>query len=81
MAAVLQAYNQTCAAGLSPGRSWLARAAPRRKLAFQDGLLAGGRYNHIEPYGTGNNDYSDCQVHPYAGLYTELFQPGRTLAV
>ena len=84
IAAVVLAYNQACASALPPGRSWLALARPRRRLAFQGGLLAGGRYNRIEPqayYGLGENECSDCQVHPYAGLYAELLQPSRTFAV
>lgn len=80
MAAVVQAYTAGCAAGAQPGRSWLAQAVPRRRLAFQGGLLAGARYNRIEPQGFGNGDCSDCQAHPYAGLYAELLQPSRTFA-
>ena len=81
IAAVVQAYNGTCTAVSGPGRNWLAQAKPRRRLAFQGGLLAGGRYNRTETQGSGDGDCSDCQVHPYAGLYAELFQPSRTFAV
>ncbi|MCI1189192.1 hypothetical protein MON38_17345 [Hymenobacter sp. DH14] len=84
MAAVVQAYDKACAGSTLPGRSWLAQARPRRRLAFQGGLLAGGRYNRTELlgyYGLSQSDCSDCQMHPYAGLYAELLQPSRTFAV
>lgn len=81
IASVVQAYQAACAAGTSPGRSWLASAAPRRRLAFRGGLLAGGRLNRIAPLVSSNSRCSDCQVHPYAGLYAELLQPGRAFAV
>ena len=82
LGAVVQAYNAACASSSPPGRSWLAQANPRRRLAFQGGVLVGGRYNRIEPQSYySDGACSDCQVHPYAGLYGELFQPSRTFAV
>ncbi|MBF9140971.1 hypothetical protein [Hymenobacter properus] len=78
--AVVQAYNEACAH--QPGRNLLELAHPRRKVAFQGGLLAGVRYNRIE---SGSLHYegacTDCQPHPFAGLYSELLQPGRNIAV
>ena len=84
VAAVVQAYNSACAPATLPGRSWLAQAKPRRRLAFQGGLLAGLRYNSFR------NGYelipetvpcTDCQPRPFAGLYADLLQPGRTKAL
>ena len=84
IAAVVQAYNSACAPGTLPGRSWLALATPRRRLALQGGLLAGLRYSYFR------NGYeripetmpcTDCQPRPFAGLYADLLQPGRTNAL
>ena len=84
IAAVVQAYNSACAPDAIPSRSWLAHATPRRRLALQGGLLAGLRYSHFR------NDYeripetmpcTDCQPRPFAGLYADLLQPGRTKAL
>ena len=84
VAAVVQAYNKECASAVPAGRSWLAQATPRRRLALQGGLLAGVRYNYFK------NGYerlpetmpcTDCQPRPFAGLYADLLQPGRTRAL
>ena len=82
VAAVVQAYNNACAPA-TPGRSWLAQATPRRRLALQGGLLAGLRYNYFR---NGSEilpetlPCTDCHPRPFAGLYAELLQPGRTKA-
>lgn len=82
LAAVVQAYNLTCTPSQQPGRSWLQRAAPRRRLSFQGGVLVGARYNRVEnSSGFAGGPCVDCQVRPFAGLYAELFQPSRTSAV
>ncbi|WP_158010080.1 hypothetical protein [Hymenobacter glacialis] len=80
--AVIQAYNSACGPERQPTKSWLLQATPRRKIALQAGLLAGVRYNRIESnFYTANGDCVDCRPHPSAGLYAELFQPSRTVAV
>jgi len=78
VAAVVRAYNDACAPAPQPTRSWLDQTRPRRRTAFQGGVLVGGRYNRIE--GT-DGTCIDCQTHPFGGLYGELFQPSRTFAV
>ncbi|MDO7846323.1 hypothetical protein Q5H92_08150 [Hymenobacter sp. M29] len=79
LADVVQAYNEAYAK--QPGRSLLALARPRRRVAFQGGVLAGMRYNRIE---SGSLYYAgactDCQPRPFAGLYGEVLQPGRAVA-
>lgn len=82
LATVVQAYNQTCSPTHQAGRSWLAQAGPRRRMALQGGLLAGLRYNRIEaPFNVATGACVDCVPHPYAGLYAELLQPNRTGAL
>jgi len=80
--AVAQAYNETCSPSHQPGRSWLAQAQPRRQLALQLGLLAGLRYNRIRsPASLTAPPCTDCEIHPFGGLYTELLLPSRMVAV
>ncbi|GAB3295463.1 hypothetical protein GCM10027511_09260 [Hymenobacter humi] len=82
LVAVVQAYNQQCDSSHQPGRNWLNQAAPGRAVSLQGGVLLGGRYNIIEsPTGGPGSDCSDCQVHPFGGLYADLFLPGRSTAV
>ncbi|MET4076266.1 hypothetical protein [Hymenobacter sp. UYCo722] len=84
VAAVVQAYNQMCAPTAPLSRSWLAQATPRRRLALQGGLLAGLRYNNFRNgYATLPETMActDCQPRPFAGLYADLLQPGRTSAL
>ncbi|MGI4873763.1 MAG: hypothetical protein ACRYFX_21600 [Janthinobacterium lividum] len=81
LAAVAQAYATSCSPARQPARSWVALARPRRRGAFQGGLLAGVRYNHIEsPASQLVGTCTDCLVHPFGGLYAELLQPSRTTA-
>lgn len=85
LAAVVQAYNQSCGPTSQPGRSWLRPATSRHRTALQGGLLAGLRYNRIESTAALLNVATgacvDCQPHPYMGLYAELLQPSRTGAL
>ena len=85
LAAVVQAYNQTCSPAHQSGRSWLPQALSRHRAALQGGLLTGLRYNRIErttaPISVATGACVDCQPHPYAGLYAELLQPSRTSAL
>ena len=87
LATVVQAYNQSCSPAHRPGRSWLQQAMPRHRVAFQGGVVAGLRYNRVESRSSGTpinlvtGACVDCQAHPYAGLYAELLQPGRTAAL
>jgi hypothetical protein len=81
---VIQAYNRECSPARQAGQNWLLRqpSTARRRLAFQGGVLAGLRYNRIEsPSANVNGPCVDCGVHPFAGLYAELLQPGRNTAV
>lgn len=80
LAAVLQAYATTCGPTRQPARSWLAQAAPRRRGAFQAGVLAGARFNRLESPSAGVAGYTDGGLHPFGGLYAELLQPSRTTA-
>ena len=82
LSSVVQAYNETCNPPHRPGRSWLAQAKPRRRLAFQGGVLVGVRYNHIESLAANlESFYPDSRLRPMAGLYAELFQPSRKVAI
>ena len=84
VAAVVQAYNQACALTGPAGRSWLAQAQLRRRLAFQGGLLAGLRYNHFRDGAEllpQTLPCTDCQPRPFAGLYADLLQPGRNTSL
>ena len=82
LVATVQAFNQACGPTHQPGRSWLAQASLRRRVAFQAGVLVGGRLNHISsPSYYLGDACTDCQVHPFGGLYAELFQPNRIAAV
>lgn len=78
LAAVVQAYNQTCSTARSVGLDRIPVAVPRRQVAFQGGVLAGVRYNGIpaEP----SNNCLDCVIRPNAGLYAEVLLPGRRTA-
>ncbi|QKG54143.1 hypothetical protein [Hymenobacter sp. BRD67] len=81
LAEVAQAYAISCAPGKQPAQSWLSQAVPRRKGAFQAGVLAGVRYNHMaSPSFVLTEGCHDCQVHPFGGLYAELLQPSRITA-
>ena len=83
LGAVAKAYARNCAPAGPPLRSWLARAAPRRRVAFQGGVLAGGRFNRIESASAllAGGECTDCRPHPFGGLYAELLSPGRTSAL
>ena len=85
LAAVVQAYNQTCSPLLRPGRSWVTQAVARRRMALQGGVLGGLRYSRMEritaPIGLATGECVDCQPRPYAGFYAELLQPNRTSAL
>ncbi|WP_151086714.1 hypothetical protein [Hymenobacter baengnokdamensis] len=81
LAEVAQAYAVSCTPGKQSAQSWLAQAAPRRKGAFQAGVLAGARYNNIaSPASSLTEGCTDCAVHPFGGLYAELLQPSRITA-
>jgi hypothetical protein len=80
--AVAQTYATTCTPSKQPSRNWLAQAEPRRRGAFQAGVLAGLRYNHIgspSPMLT-EPSHAGYQLLPFGGLYAELLQPSRTSA-
>ncbi len=83
LAAVAQAYATECSPGRQPARSWLALTKPRRRGAFQGGVLAGVRNNHIgsPALALAEAPCVGCQVLPFGGLYAELLQPGRTTAI
>jgi len=80
LSAVVQAYATACSPARQPARSWAAQAAPRRRGAFQAGVLAGVRYNHLESPSYAIAGCTDCGLHPFGGLYAELLQPSRTSA-
>ncbi|MEJ7662614.1 MAG: hypothetical protein WKG07_25145 [Hymenobacter sp.] len=81
LGAVAQAYATSCAPAGPALRSWLAPAEPRRRTAFQGGVLAGGRLNRTQsPAYMVSDEYVDSQFHPFGGLYAELLQPSRTTA-
>ena len=85
LASVVQAYNTSCSTARRPGRDVLAQAVVGHKVAFQGGLLTGARFNHTSPISDLTRPISqvciDCQLHPFAGLYAEVFQPARTTAI
>jgi hypothetical protein len=78
---VAQAYASTCTPSQQPARSWLTQAVPRRRSAFQAGLLAGVRYNYINSPSTMLTETSiGHQLLPFGGLYAEVLQPSRITA-
>lgn len=80
LVAVVQTYNEACAHQL--GSNLFEQATSRHRVAFQGGLLAGMRYNRIESSSLRyQGKCTDCRPRPYAGLYGELLQAGRTMAV
>ncbi|WP_201980209.1 hypothetical protein [Hymenobacter rubidus] len=79
--AVVQRYNQACGPDRRAGRSWLAVAAPRRRVSVQGGLLAGVRYNHLENTSVDFTGCTDCEARPFGGLYAEVLLPSRRTAV
>jgi hypothetical protein len=82
LAAVAQAYAGSCAAGAGPVRSWLTLAQPRRRIAFQGGVLAGLRYHLLESTAYELvGERTDGRLHPFGGFYAELLQPSRTTAI
>lgn len=79
LGAIAQAYAASCAPAGPPLRSWLAQAEPRRHVAFQGGVLAGGRINYTQsPAYVMGDGYVDYQPHPFGGFYSELLMPNRT---
>ncbi|MDO7846322.1 hypothetical protein Q5H92_08145 [Hymenobacter sp. M29] len=82
LSAVVLAYNTACSPTHQPGHNVLAEAKPRRRLAFQGGVLAGARYNRTESNAAElAGTCVDCAVHPFGGLYAEVLQPSRTAAI
>lgn len=84
VAAVVQSYTQACSPARAPLRSWVAQAAPRRRMAVQGGVVAGLRYNHFKNEFDGlpqTKGCADCRPRPYTGLYADLFLPSRTAAL
>ncbi|GAB3868734.1 hypothetical protein GCM10028824_14450 [Hymenobacter segetis] len=81
LVAVVQRYNQACGPARQAGRSWLAVAAPRRRVSVQGGALAGVRYNHSENSNVNLADCTDCEARPFGGLYAEVLLPSRRTAV
>ncbi len=82
LAAVAQAYATTCTPAGQSARSWLAPATSRHRLALQGGLLAGVRYHRLaSTFPALASQCTDCQPHPFGGLYAELLQPGRKAAL
>ena len=82
LGAVVQAYNESCSPARRPGRNWLANAQPRRRVALQGGVLAGVRYNNFNrPPTYSEGGCADCRPRPFAGLYADLFLPGRAAAI
>jgi hypothetical protein len=77
LTSVVQAYNQDCSPSRQAGRNLLLQAAPRRRTSLQGGVLLGARYNYIQT----DKACLDCQLHPWAGFYADLFQPSRRTAL
>ncbi|MDO7876754.1 hypothetical protein Q5H93_18560 [Hymenobacter sp. ASUV-10] len=81
LTAVVLTYNEQCTPARQAGRHWVAQASPRRRMALRGGVLAGGRYHHIPNLGVpAAVPCVDCGLHPFAGLYADLLQPGRVSA-
>ncbi len=79
LVAIAQAYNTSCSLARQPGRTWLEKTALRRHM-LEGGVVAGLRYQRVladiaNPNPTDTP--TDAALHPFAGLYGELFQPGR----
>ena len=81
LVAVAQAYATSCTPSQQPARSWLTQSAPKRRVSYQAGLLAGMRFNHLESpvYELAGQRING--VHPFGGLYAEAMQPSRIVAV
>ncbi|SHJ26417.1 hypothetical protein SAMN02745146_2670 [Hymenobacter daecheongensis DSM 21074] len=85
LVSLVQTYNTACSPTRQPGRSLLAQAQIRRRVALRGGLLAGARYNRIDYRTDGllvaDPTCANCRFFPLGGLYAELIQPGRTGAL
>ncbi|WP_375418955.1 hypothetical protein [uncultured Hymenobacter sp.] len=83
LATVVQAYNEKCSgAPQQLSRDFLLQSSPRRRVAFTGGVLGGVRYNSL----TSDSPFLlqqqvDGRPHPFVGLYTDLLQPNRRLAI
>jgi hypothetical protein len=80
LSAVVQEYATACSPARQPAHSWVTQAAPRRRGAFQGGVLAGIRYNRLESPASEVVGYTDGGLHPFGGFYAELLQPSRITA-
>ncbi|GAB3857776.1 hypothetical protein GCM10028822_32040 [Hymenobacter terrigena] len=75
LAAVLRAFNETCAPTNVPGRTWLAQTAPRRTVAAHFGIMASGRYLFYQA------DNDNKWIGPAGGIYGELMLPSRNVSL
>jgi hypothetical protein len=75
LAAVVQAFNESCASGGAPGRNWLAQATARRGTAVYVGAMVGARHFLVE------SDLVSRLAWPTGGLYGELLLPNRTIGL
>ncbi|MBF9140972.1 hypothetical protein [Hymenobacter properus] len=74
LAAVVQAFNETCTPGGAAGRTFFPKKAPHR-LAFHIGAAAGARYL-LRPTEDGRH-----WGWPSGGLYGEMLLPNRTVSL
>ncbi|MCC3152126.1 hypothetical protein [Hymenobacter sp. BT770] len=75
LAAVVQAFNATCAPTGGPARSWLTQTEPRRNRAAHLGVMASGRYLLYSP------DDGSRWLGPTGGIYGEVLLPNRTVSL
>ena len=82
LAVVVQTYNKLCGPGQLASASLAKPSRPRQPILLQGGVLAGARYNRISSISlplTGT--CTDCQPHPFGGLYLELMHATRATAL
>ncbi|RZK62736.1 MAG: hypothetical protein EOO59_01710 [Hymenobacter sp.] len=84
LAGVVQAYNAQCGAGRQAAQAYLGKA-PNRRVAFNIGLVAGGRYAAAQLYGQPAGVLQglnlDGQFHTVGGAYLDAVTPARRVAL
>jgi hypothetical protein len=91
LAAVVQAYNQSCSGTGQAGQSFLAAAKPVRTYDFNLGLLAGAQFQSLRMHRSSSGTPEEAatfdgvdltrQAQPVAGVYADLLLPNRKLAL
>ena len=87
---LVQAYNQECAVTRQPGTDFTLTDNPKRRIVLNGGILGGGRLNSLRLRGQSANGTRhavldglniDNRPHPLAGLYLDVLNGGRQVAL